>query len=29
MKKVVSLRTRVILVNMQGQIRLNSNVLNR
>ncbi len=29
MKKVVSLRTRVILVNMQGQIRLKSNVLNR
>lgn len=29
MKKVVSLHTRVILVNMQGQIRLKSNVLNR
>ena len=29
MKKVVSLRTRVILVNMQGQIRLKSNVLSR
>lgn len=29
MKKVVSLRTRVILVDMQGQIRLKSNVLNR